>query len=306
MSTLKQQRTGHLALFGSNIMWGVMAPISKFVLAGGIITSAVLTDIRIFGGAVLFWIASLFFKAEKVDRKDYIKLFGAGLFSTALNQLCFVRGVSLTSPVDASICTSTMPIWTMILAAIFLKEPITGKKAGGVLLGLSGALLLIFFGGNRASGADSSISGNLLCLLSQLSYAIYLVFFQGVIKKYSPSTLMKWNYTFGALILLPITFSSLFTVEWGNLPSQQWAGLAYVLFFGTFFSYLLAPLGQKHLRPTVVAMYNYLQPIAAAVVAILWGLDSFNMFKLAAVAMIFSGVMLVNKSRAKESAPSMR
>ena len=117
---------------------------------------------------------------------------------------------------------------------------------------------------------------------------------------------MKWNYTFGALILLPITFSSLFTVEWGNLPSQQWAGLAYVLFFGTFFSYLLAPLGQKHLRPTVVAMYNYLQPIAAAVVAILWGLDSFNMFKLAAVLMIFSGVMLVNKSRAKESAPSMR
>lgn len=300
MSTIKQQRTGHLALFGSNIMWGVMAPISKFVLAGGIVTSAALTDIRIFGGTLLFWIASLFFKAEHVDRKDYIKLFGAGFFSTAFNQLCFIKGVSLTSPVDASICTSTLPIWTMIMAAIFLKEPITGKKAGGVMLGLGGALLLIFFGGSKTPGAASNIWGSLLCLLSQISYGVYLVFFQGVIKKYSPVTLMKWKYTFGAMILLPVSFSGLLSVEWSTLPSQQWAGLAYVLFCGTFLSYLIVPIGQKHLRPTVVAMYNYLQPIAAAVVAILWGFDTFNVFKLVAVVMIFSGVMLVNRSRAKE------
>ena len=193
-----------------------------------------------------------------------------------------------------------MPIWTMIMAAIFLKEPITGKKAAGVLLGLCGALLLIFFGGSRAAGATSNIWGDLLCLLSQISYGVYLVFFQGVIKKYSPVTLMKWKYTFGALILLPLSFSGLFSVEWGTLPSQQWAGLAYVLFCGTFLSYLIVPLGQKHLRPTVVAMYNYLQPITAAAIAILWGLDTFNVFKLIAIVMIFSGVMLVNKSRAKE------
>lgn len=298
MSTSKQQRTGHLALFGSNVMWGVMAPISKFVLAGGIVTSAALTDIRIFGGTLLFWLASLFFKAEKVERKDYIRLFGAGFFSTAFNQICFIKGVSLTSPVDASICTSTLPIWTMIMAAIFLKEPITGKKAGGVLLGLGGALLLIFFGNRGAAAGSSNIWGDLLCLLSQISYGVYLVFFQDVIRKYSPVTLMKWKYTFGALILLPLSFSSLFRVGWASMPSLQWAGLAYILLFGTFLSYLIVPLGQKHLRPTVVAMYNYLQPITAATVAILWGLDSFNVFKLIAVVMIFSGVMLVNRSRA--------
>ena len=146
MSTIKQQRNGHLALLGSNVMWGIMAPISKFVLAGGIVSSMALVDVRIFGGTILFWIASMFIKPEKVDRKDYIRLFGAGFFSTAFNQMCFIKGVSLTSPVDASICTSTLPIWTMILAAIFLKEPVTGKKATGVIMGLSGALLLVFFG----------------------------------------------------------------------------------------------------------------------------------------------------------------
>lgn len=301
MSTIKQQRNGHLALLGSNVMWGVMAPISKFVLAGGIVTSMALVDIRIFGGTILFWIASLFIKSEKVDRKDYIKLFGAGFFSTAFNQICFIKGVSLTSPVDASICTSTLPIWTMILAALFLKEPVTGKKASGVLLGLSGALLLVFFGGGHKAAGNSNIWGDLLCLLSQVSYSVYLVFFQDVIKKYSPVTLMKWKYTFGALILLPVMLSSFFTVQWDTLPSNQWSALAYILLFGTFLSYLIVPIGQKHLRPTVVAMYNYLQPVTAAAVAILWGLDSFNIVKLIAVVLIFSGVMLVNRSRAAQT-----
>lgn len=301
MSTIKQQRNGHIALLGSNVMWGIMAPISKFVLAGGIVTSAALTDVRIFGGTLLFWIASLFIKSEKVDgRKDFLKLFGAGFFSTAFNQICFIKGVSLTSPVDASICTSTLPIWTMIMAAIFLKEPVTGKKAAGVLLGLSGALMLVFFGSSRGAGNASNIWGDLLCLLSQISYGVYLVFFQDVIKKYSPVTLMKWKYTFGALILLPFSFGSLFSVEWSTLPFEQWSGLAYILLCGTFLSYLIVPIGQKHLRPTVVAMYNYLQPVTAATVAILWGLDSFNIVKLVAVVLIFSGVMLVNKSRAAD------
>ena len=300
MSTIKQQRNGHLALLGSNVMWGVMAPISKFVLAGGFITSAALVDIRIFGGTVLFWIVSMFIAPEKVDRKDYLKLFGAGFFSTAFNQLCFIKGVSLTSPVDASICTSTLPIWTMIMAALFLKEPVTGKKAGGVMLGLGGALLLVFFGNGRNAGGSSNVWGDLLCLLSQISYAVYLVFFQDVIKKYSPVTLMKWKYTFGALILLPLVFSSIFSVEWASLPSDQLGGLAYILFFGTFLSYMIVPIGQKHLRPTVVAMYNYLQPVTAAAVAILWGLESFSIVKLIAVILIFSGVLLVNRSRAAE------
>ena len=299
MSTIKQQRNGHIALLGSNVMWGIMAPISKFVLAGGIVTSAALTDIRIFGGTLLFWLASMFIKPERVEgRKDFLKLFGAGFFSTAFNQICFIKGVSLTSPVDASICTSTLPIWTMIMAALFLKEPVTGKKAGGVLLGLSGALLLVFFGSSHGAGNSSNIWGDLLCLLSQVSYGVYLVFFQDVIKKYSPVTLMKWKYTFGALILLPVSFSGLFSVDWSSLPSDQWSGLAYILLCGTFLSYMIVPIGQKHLRPTVVAMYNYLQPITATLVAILWGLDSFNVVKLIAVVLIFSGVMLVNKSRA--------
>ena len=134
-------------MLAASTMWGAMAPVSKYVMSAGLIGSIVVTDVRIFGAAVLFWVFSLFTGGEKVDRKDYLKMFFAGLFAIVLNQGVYITGVSMTSPVDASIITTSLPIVTMIFAAIWLKEPITVMKAGGVLLGLGGALLLVF--GNR-------------------------------------------------------------------------------------------------------------------------------------------------------------
>lgn len=303
----KEQRYGHLAMLTASIAWGLMAPISKAAMNSDAVSAMLVADIRIFGAAILFWIFSLFTKNEKVaDKADYVKFFFAGLFAIILNQCVYVTGVSMTSPVDASIITTTLPIVTMIFAAIFIKEPITGRKAGGVLLGACGALLLLF--GNRllpgasvsaASGHSSSMTGDLLCFLAQCSYAIYLVIFRDLIKKYSPVTLMKWMFTFASVIMIPISGRSLALTGWSSISMTEYAELAYVLVFGTFLCYLIVPVGQKYLRPTLVAMYNYVQPVVAAVAAIIWGMDSFNILKVVAVVLIFSGVLLVNRSKAR-------
>ena len=303
----KEQRYGHLAMLTASIAWGLMAPISKAAMNSDAVSAMLVADIRIFGAAILFWIFSLFTKNEKVaDKADYVKFFFAGLFAIILNQCVYVTGVSMTSPVDASIITTTLPIVTMIFAAIFIKEPITGRKAGGVLLGACGALLLLF--GNRllpgasvsaTSGHSSSLTGDLLCFLAQCSYAIYLVIFRDLIKKYSPVTLMKWMFTFASVIMIPISGRSLALTGWSSISMTEYAELAYVLVFGTFLSYLIVPVGQKYLRPTLVAMYNYVQPVVAAVAAIIWGMDSFNILKVVAVVLIFSGVLLVNRSKAR-------
>ncbi len=296
---MKKKTAGHLALFGANTMWGIMSPISKLLLAAGVLSATALADLRLVCGAALFWLLSLFVKTDKIDKGDYIRLFAVAFFSAALNQILFVNGVALTSPVDASIATSTLPIWTMLLAAFFLKEPLSAGKISGVLLGLSGATILILAGTTKGAGNESNIWGDLLCLGSQLSYAIYLVFFQDIIKKYSPLTLMKWKYLFAALMLLPFSFGALSGISWPEFTSGNWISLAYILLFGTFLSYLIVPIGQKTLRPTVVAMYNYLQPICATIFAIFYGQDRLTPMKILAIALIFTGVMLVNKSREK-------
>lgn len=292
-----EKLTGHIAMFGANAMWGIMSPVSKFVMAAGVVTPMVMTDFRILGAAVLFWTISFFQKREPVSWRDLGLFFIASQIAIVLNQGSFIFGVSMTSPIDASIITTSLPILTLIIAAFYLKEPVTGKKITGIILGASGAILLVISGEQLANGNSSNIWGDLLCLTAQLCFSIYLVFFRGLINRYSAITIMKWMFTGSTLSLLPFTYGQILAIDWASVQAPFIAGIAFVVVGGTFISYLLISIGQKRLRPTVVSMYNYIQPIAASVVAILWGMDSFTLLKIIAVICIFSGVFLVTQNK---------
>mgnify|MGYP002306844307 FL=1 len=134
---------GHSAMLLANTSWGLMSPLAKVVMAGGVVTPFVLTDLRIFGAMVLFWAVSLFQKPEHVPPRDMLRLFAASLLAIVFNQGSFIFGVKLSSPADASIITTSMPLWAMLLAAVFLREPVTGKKVAGIAFGAGGALMLI-------------------------------------------------------------------------------------------------------------------------------------------------------------------
>ena len=249
-------------MLGANVMWGLMSPVAKAVLVGGLVTPLVVTDLRIFGAMVLFWVASLFQKPEHVPPRDLMKLFGASLLAIVFNQGCFIFGVGLTSPVDASIITTSMPLLAMVLAAVFLREPITWLKAGGVFLGCAGALILILVS-QHGTGHSSSVMGDVLCIVSAVSYATYLTAFRNVIVRYSPVTTMKWMFLFAAIVAVVIYYRPLTAVDYAGLAPRTWAGIGYVVVCSTFLSYLMVPIGQHHLRPTVVSMYNYVQPVVA-------------------------------------------
>ena len=299
---------GHGAMLLANTSWGLMSPIAKIVMATGLITPFVLTDLRIFGAMILFWIVSFFQKQEHVSSRDMIKLFGASLLAIVFNQGSFIFGVSLSSPADASIITTSMPLWAMLLAAIFLKEPITGKKVLGIAFGAGGALMLILGSGTSLSAVTNGghIWGDLLVLFAQLSYASYLVLFKNFISRYSLVTVMKWMFTYAFLVTLPFSYSSLVATDWLSLGINEIIAIAFIVVVATFISYMFIVVGQKYLRPTVTGMYNYVQPIVACIVTVCLGLDSFNLMKGFAVALIFSGVFLVttSKSRAEQAVES--
>ncbi|MDE6037981.1 MAG: DMT family transporter, partial [Duncaniella sp.] len=250
---------GHVAMLGANTMWGLMAPVAKMVMAAGLVSPLLMTNFRIVGAALLFWTASLFVPDEKVPPRDLLLLAGAAMLGILFNQGCYVFGVGYTSPGEASIITTTMPIWVMLLAAVILGEPITLKKVGGIVLGASGALILVL--GSVGSGArgDNPVLGDLLVLTAQLSYALYLTFYRNFIRKYSVVTLMKWMFTFAAIALLPVSSGQLMSADWSEFTMREIAGVGYVVFFATFIAYICIMIGQKNLRPTLVGMYNYVQ-----------------------------------------------
>ena len=293
---------GHGSMLGANVMWGLMSPMAKFVMVGGAVTPLVVTDLRITGAMVLFWIASFFQKPERVAPKDLLKLLGASLLAIVFNQGCFIFGVGLTSPVDASIITTSMPLLAMVLAAIYLKEPITGKKVLGIAVGATGALLLIL-GSHQVSEAKAAgnhyIWGDLLVLLAQFSYALYFVLFKNFVNKYSLITIMKWMFTYAFICALPFSYNDLLHTEWKSLQNTEIGAWVFIVVGSTFVSYVLIVIGQKNLRPTVAGMYNYVQPLVASIVAVCWGMDTFNFVKIISVALIFGGVYLVTNSRSK-------
>lgn len=297
---MKGVSKGHIAILIVNIIFGLNIPIAKSVLGNGAIDPISLTYFRVVGATLVFWFASLFVKREKLSKKDFLIIFFASFFGIALNQTSFIVGLKTTSPIDASLIITLTPIITMLISAAYLKEPITLKKVIGVMIGCTGAVILILNSKYLNVSDSRTWTGNALCLLSCLSYACYLVFFRDFIKTKHPITLMKWMFLISAILITPLSISKVQTVDFTNIEISLYIKILYVVLMATFLTYLLIPTGQKNLRPTTLTMYNYLQPIIAAVVAIVLIQDSFGWEKVFSALLVFIGVYIVTQSKSRQ------
>lgn len=290
--------SGHMACFTAYAIFGVNIIVCKDLTSGHLISPIAIFTLRSLGAGLLFWLLSLFLPYEKVGKQDYLKIFGAAFLGYFVTQLTFLMAIPDVTPMHCSIISSMSPIYTMFIAAIVLKEPLSWQKTGGVALSLFGILFLIFNNASGSSGAaESSLSGIFLMFLNSLSFSLYLGIFKPVIVRYSVVTFMKWIFLFSALMSLPLSFREVFSFEWTRIPSAQMWELGYLIVFATFMSYFLIPFGQKRIRPTLVSMYSYIQPIIATVISIIIGMDILTWQKLLASAMVFIGVFIVSRSR---------
>ena len=296
----KSKVRGHIAMLITALIFGVNIPFSKNLMPDWMSPMG-LTYSRFAFGAIAFWIISLFMKPEKVTLKDMGTLFLGSLLGVGINQGAFIAGLQRTSVTNASIVITITPILAMIISFFILKEPITFKKAGGVMVGLIGVLSMILTSRVAAAGHQSSIAGDLLCVLSSLSYAFFLVLTRGISKRYSSLTIMKWMFLFSAILFMPLGFRDVMSAAiFPHGSSLAWGSYLYMLIGATVITYLLIPFAQREIRPTTIGMYNYLQPMVASFIAIMWGHDTFTWNKPISGILIFAGVYLVTTSKSRE------
>ena len=296
---------GHVAMLLANVVWGAMSPVTKDVLLSGTIPAVALSAIRIAGGATLFWLCTLLLPArlvpsETIRKSDWPMLLLASVLMISANQGLYIIGIGYTSPIDSSVMSALTPVITMVLAALLIGQPITWLKAAGVTLGLGGALLMVLAEGTGSAIATNPMLGNGLCLAAQFCAALYYVKF---INRYSPFTMMKWMFTFAALTYVPCTMPWVMGVDFAAIPGTIWLEMAYIVIFATFIAYMLIPFSQRYLRPTVMAMYNYLQPASSALLATILGVGEFGPVKILATALIFIGVWFVTRSKGARPVP---
>lgn len=299
----KNSILGHIACFTAYLIFGLNIIVCKDLTSSDTISPLALFTLRSLGAGLLFWFISLFMPKERVERRDLPKIFAASVLGFFLAQITFLMAISQITPMDCSIVASLSPLYTMFIAAFALKEPISAKKIGGVVLSLCGVLYLII---NSVTTTSSTVQttpvGVLLIVANSLCFSLYLGVFKPIIGKYSVVTFMKWIFLFSTLMSLPFSAKELAAVDFAALPLSYIAELSFLIFCATFVTYFLIPIGQKRLRPTLVSMYSYVQPIIAIVVSICIGMDTLSWQKVVAAITVFSGVIIVSRSKQRDTA----
>ena len=292
---------GHFACFTAYLIFGLNIVVCKDLTSSGAISPLALFTLRSLGAGVLFWLISLFLPKEQVERRDLPKIFVASVLGFFLTQISFLMAISRITPMDCSIVASLSPLYTMFIAAYALKEPLSAQKIGGVVLSLCGVLYLIL---NSVTSTSAMVQttpvGVLLMIANSLCFSLYLGIFKPTIAKYSVVTFMKWIFLFSTLMSLPFSAKEIVNTDFAALPLSYMAELAFLIICATFVTYFLIPIGQKRLRPTLVSMYSYVQPIVAIVVSIYVGMDTLSWQKVLAAVTVFAGVIIVSRSRQKE------
>ena len=289
---------GHILILTANILFGISVPVFKHLLNIGLPPESI-AFLRAAVTCALFWLLSLFRPWERVTGYDLGLLAICGICGVGINQLLFVIGLKMTSPVDGSIIATATPILALLLAAVILREPVTKRKLLGVMLGVCGGLLLVFGIVHTASG-KSNILGDAMIAVNYMVYALYLVLSRSLAQRYSAITVMKWMFLVAVVALFPFSAGKLEDTaifHAATFQPMQLYGLLYVTVGSTFIAFLLVTCSLKCLRPTTVSMYNYVQPMVACAIAIAFGQDAFSITKLWSMSLVFTGVYLVTTSR---------
>jgi len=292
----------HIALIAVNLIYGGNYVIAKeatpeYILPFGFIF------IRVTTGVLLLWAFHFLLCSfadknalinKKIERVDFGKLALCGLFGVAINQMLFFKGLSMTSPINASLIMITLPIATLIFAAILIHERITAHKMLGILLGAIGAGMIILFSHRGSAVIASSALGDFLIFVNAASYALYLVLVKPLMERYHPFTILKWVFFFGLFYVVPFSFGEFQQIDWQSFPPLIWFCVAYVIVGTTFLTYVLNIYALEKVDTSIVAIYVYTQPVIATLIAVGLGKDELSPLKIIAAAFIFVGVFLVS------------
>lgn len=285
----------HLSLFLVAVIYGANYSITKMVTPAYIMPAG-LVGLRVVLGSFLFWLVQYFGQSKKItSQKDYFLLFTCGLFGITANQLLFVKGLSLTNPINASLLITLTPILVLVISSVTLKEKITPLKLVGLFIGVTGTVLLL--AGKDFSFNSQTLRGDLLLLVSTIFYGSYLVMVKPLSKRYQALTITKWAFLFGMLLSLPFSITQLQAVAWEQLPISIWWALVFVILGATFIAYLANNWALQHVQPSVVGIYIYLQPFLASLIAVGLGKDQLTLDKVFPGLLILLGVYLVSKKR---------
>lgn len=292
---MNSQLKAHLGLLGTNLFFATNYSVVKYFTSHHYAGPFGINIMRIGVSLILFWFMFLFKPPErKIDKKDFPALFICSLMAIGLNQMLFIKGLAFTFPIHAALLTLITPILITIIAARVLREKISFAKIFGLLLGVSGAVLLIHNREVSPPGENAAL-GDVLVVLSSVAYTFYFILVKPLMDKYSAIQVIRWIFTFGFFITLPFSLKEFSNIGWQFFSFKDYFFLFLIIIPGTFFAYIFNVYGIQKLSASKAGSYIYSQPVFAVVIAMIFLKEELSLYKIIAAVLIFSGVYLSNR-----------
>lgn len=219
--------------------------------------------VRIGAAAVVLWLLC-WIARRKVPREP--KVWGLlalfSVFGVSINQVCFVEGLSRTTPTHSALMNTTIPVSTLVIAALCGQERIRARQVVALLTALAGVLLVIR---PWAAGVTTEIkSGDLLTLINATSFSIFLVISKRLMMRIDALAGTAILLTFGALIIGVLGIPPLLQVDAAGLSTRFWWLALFIILLPTAAAYVINYWALGKVESSLVAFFIFLQPAIAA------------------------------------------
>ena len=290
---MKPETKAHIAVLSTNLFFAINFSLVKYV-SPALVKPYAINVLRAGISLILFWLLWTMSDIKPhIKREHWPRFFLCGLTGIAINQTFFIKGLTYTSAIHASLLILLTPLLISIFAFWVLKEKFTVAKAIGIALGIGGATLLILSKEQSAS-ASNYLLGDMLIVINAISYTIYFIIVKPLMAEYPPLHVVRWVFTFGFLMILPFGWNEFISIPWEKLEWSHYGALLFTVIAGTFLGYFFNIYGIQHLGAGLTGAYIYTQPVFAAIIAVIFFNEHLTPAKIAAGAMIFLGVFLVS------------
>lgn len=291
---MQNKTKAHLAVLSTNLFFAANFSLIK-ILSPRFMGPFALNLLRVGFCVILFWALWLLGNTKGGIRKeDRWRFVLCALTGVAINQMLFIKGLTLTSTIHGSFLMLVTPILVTLFAIWLLGEKMTVLKVLGLTLGIAGSVFLVL---QKETGttAPNYLLGDILIFINAVSYAIYFILVKPLMEKYTPLHVIRWIFTLGLLMMIPFGFTQLMEVEWGAMNVEHFLFLAFIVIAGTFLAYIFNAFGIQHIGAGATGTYIYTQPVFAVIIATFLLNEQLSLEKIAAAALIFAGVYLVSK-----------